>query len=194
MAESRIPPLSASDIRRFRSKVLVGAPDSCWEAKGYRDKDGYVHFKAQNKDLIAHRIAHLLAYGDPGEFLVCHTCDNPPCCNPFHLFKGTALDNNRDKVKKGRAATGFKNGRHTHPESTVRGERVNTSKITEAQAREAIMLLAAGVSGASIGRALGITKTSVWAIKTGRNWKHLPRPWTTPPKLIRNRDSDGRFA
>jgi hypothetical protein len=56
----------------------------------------------------AHRTAFEVANGiiDP-DLLVCHSCDNPPCCNARHHFQGTHGDNARDKWAKGRGFTPF---------------------------------------------------------------------------------------
>ncbi|MGH7024521.1 MAG: HNH endonuclease signature motif containing protein [Caulobacteraceae bacterium] len=53
----------------------------------------------------AHRLAWELANGPiPDGLLILHKCDNPVCCNPDHLFLGTAADNHADCAAKGRAA------------------------------------------------------------------------------------------
>ena len=53
----------------------------------------------------AHRASLFLAKGgdlDNKDLFAMHICDNPPCVNPNHLVWGTALDNNRDTILKGR--------------------------------------------------------------------------------------------
>ena len=51
----------------------------------------------------AHRIAWEFENGPvPDGMCVCHSCDNPPCCNPKHLFLGSHQDNTQDMMKKGR--------------------------------------------------------------------------------------------
>ncbi|MBI5315856.1 MAG: HNH endonuclease [Nitrospirae bacterium] len=93
---------------RFWSKVAKGPPEDCWLWMGARLLTGYGVFSLGGSD-GAHRVAWMLTHGPipPGRH-ICHHCDNPPCCNPAHLFCGTHLDNMRDRDRKGR-------GNHYHP-------------------------------------------------------------------------------
>lgn len=83
-----------------------GPNGDCWEWLGHSRGNGYggVTYKGK-KTKIASRISFELT--NPGVelegFCVCHTCDNPPCCNPAHLVKGTRKDNTQDMIAKGRS-------------------------------------------------------------------------------------------
>lgn len=73
-------------------------PSECWEWSGSRDRKGYGFGDGGR----AHRLAWEWENGPvPAGLMVLHRCDNPPCCNPKHLFVGTALDNARDALAKG---------------------------------------------------------------------------------------------
>jgi hypothetical protein len=77
------------------------------EWQGGRDLQGYgqifVRGQAKPTRLKAHRVSYELHVGPiPDGMCVCHTCDNPPCLNPEHLWLGTNADNTRDKTEKGR--------------------------------------------------------------------------------------------
>lgn len=88
------------DLWRY---VKIGAPDECWPWQAARRRRGYGTFTVNHRSLVSHRIAYQLATGEnPGDLFVCHTCDNPPCCNPAHLFLGTHRENMRDMVSKRR--------------------------------------------------------------------------------------------
>jgi hypothetical protein len=81
--------------------------NACWPWTGHRNWLGYGQYsrRINGKRLRANaqRVAYRLHYNvDPGGLLVCHTCDNPPCCNPKHLFLGNHRDNALDMVSKGR--------------------------------------------------------------------------------------------
>lgn len=92
---------------RFWSWVAQGQTDDCMEWMGQRLPKGYGTLAINSVRTYAHRVAYSLAFGPiPDGFQVCHRCDNPPCCNPTHLFLGTALDNARDRVAKGRSRNG----------------------------------------------------------------------------------------
>jgi hypothetical protein len=89
---------------RFWSYVKRLNPTECWEWIGKRDKYGYGFLRiGKIRSFQAHRISYLMFYKiQPGNLFVCHSCDNPPCVNPSHLWLGTAKDNSRDMVSKGR--------------------------------------------------------------------------------------------
>jgi hypothetical protein len=88
----------------FWSRVQRGGKDECWPwIGGCTDKNGYGQMRFRGKNELTHRIAYILTHGSiPDGLFACHHCDNPPCCNPHHLFEGTALDNMRDAISKGR--------------------------------------------------------------------------------------------
>lgn len=96
--------LSRSEASRFWDKVDRSNPNGCWPWIGARNAKGYGRFWCFGRQVTASRIAWLIANGTemPADRLACHTCDNPCCCNPDHIWPGTALDNHRDSLSKGR--------------------------------------------------------------------------------------------
>ena len=83
----------------------VQKADGCWPWIASIGTDGYGKFWVRGRTTHAHRVAWELTHGqipDDDPRLVCHHCDNPPCCNPAHLFLGTHSENAQDMVRKGR--------------------------------------------------------------------------------------------
>jgi len=89
----------------FWSKVESSAgPDACWPWIGSKGDQGYGHVRVNKRLMKAHRRAWELTHGPiPKEVVICHRCDNPPCCNPAHLLAAPQQENIKDMIAKGRA-------------------------------------------------------------------------------------------
>jgi hypothetical protein len=96
------PEYTPEDAKRFYARL--DTTGDCWFWTGATVVNGYGAFYTYGRVRhAAHRVAYTLAYGPiPAGMQVCHTCDNPPCCRPSHLFLGDHAVNAADRVAKGR--------------------------------------------------------------------------------------------
>jgi len=147
------------DIRRFYTHVSVSKKNECWEWLGSTSK-GYGRFGFNGKMMQANRFAFWIATGHyPGDLCVCHSCDNPACVNPAHLFLGTMKDNMEDAVKKGRTAVGVMNGK---------------AKLTEDEVQEIrARYEAAGFTQKQLARRYGVTQQCIHFILRHESWRHI---------------------
>jgi len=173
-----LPVLNESDITRYWKYLVRGRPDECWLWKGTTAK-GYGTFgvgpRKAHRMVYAHRIAYFLEYGvDPAPFWILHRCDTPLCCNPAHLWRGTAADNIRDCISKGRFSAGDAHYWRRNPEAVLRGERNGGAKLTEADIVEIRRLYDTGLLMREIAVKFGVGKLQIGLIVNRKHWKHVP--------------------
>lgn len=157
-------PRLAYDKEYILSRVEIDPVTGCWNWNGERNSNGYGKISNTSGFRLAHRLAHNIWVGPPGRLLVCHHCDNPPCCNPDHLFRGTHLDNIRDAAAKGRM-TG---PRCPNP---LKGEACPKSKLTDMQVREIRESIG---SLRAIAARFPVSYETIRLIRKRLMWKHLP--------------------
>lgn len=143
--------------------ACVQKTDTCWLWACYRDPHSYGRMSGEGHSathLLAHRVSWQLHNGPiPEGMFVCHACDNPPCVNPAHLFLGTALDNSRDMIQKGRG---------------VRGERAGSARFTAEQIRDMRERYSRGdISQGQLAREYRTSTGTMNAILRRKTWKHI---------------------
>ncbi len=134
----------------------VEKSSGCWIWIGYRHDKGYgllsCKINGKKRPVRAHRIAYELYKGPiPAGMKVLHSCDNPPCVKPDHLFLGSNRDNSEDMSKKGRTA------RKLRP--------VDVLEILEELGRNASAYLLAA--------RFKVSPQTIYAISRRETWKHL---------------------
>lgn len=90
---------------RFNQLYKIDETTDCWIWQGGRNNIGYGFIRDGDRMRTAHRVSYEIHNNQtiPKYMCVCHTCDNPLCVNPDHLWLGTRRQNFDDMVNKGRA-------------------------------------------------------------------------------------------
>ena len=141
----------------------VDKTSSCWLWTGALGRGGYGRATAargkKNRSELAHRLSHKLFKGPiPKGMFVCHTCDNPRCVNPDHLWLGTRQDNVDDMVSKGRS---------------LRGTRNPHARLNPQQVREIRRRVAEGENRKDIQEEYGIAPSTLHSIIKRVSWDWL---------------------
>lgn len=148
--------------------VEISPVSNCWNWMGCRNDNGYGLKTSDGKRVRTHRLSYELFVGPiPSGMIVCHKCDNPPCCNPEHLFVGTHKDNHNDCVSKGRSSL---------PPPPLVGERNIRAKLTNREVREICELHVSGASNRDIAEKLGLPQRHIFEIISRKSWRSISEP------------------
>ena len=145
----------------FENNTFPEPNTGCRIWGGAVTKTGYgkVGPKSHANFTLAHRYSKYLVVGEfDRKLAVLHTCDNPTCVNPDHLFLGTQLDNIKDKHNKGREA---------------KGESIGRSKFTNELVKEIRSLYLNGMGVCELSRKYEVTNGAISKIVNRKNWRHV---------------------
>lgn len=122
---------------------------------------GYANFSLSRcKSVRASHVAYELAYGPlPAGLFALHTCDNPQCINPSHLFAGTNSDNSKDMAAKGRSTKGEKHGM----------AKLSNEQVLEIRRRYRV----GGIFQRELAKEFGVTQTLIGMIVRRKVWSHV---------------------
>jgi len=151
-----------SDVKRFWSKVDRRGHTDCWPWTGYKMASGRGRMRWNGRMTIASRISYEIENGPVPSHAegtcILHTCDNPNCVNPAHLWAGTNDDNVADRERKGRGAKGEGHAR---------------AKLGESDVREIRRRHEDGASNLHLAKEFGVHANTISAIIRRVNWAHL---------------------
>jgi hypothetical protein len=142
--------------------------EGCWGWKGSLTKQGYPVMSCRKEigSDRGHRASWIIHKGviPPGMY-ICHSCDNPICTNPDHLWVGTYQQNQDDKMKKGR--------HRWEPPPIKKGEENASSKLKTEDVIKIKTMIKEGYSLAFIGKQFNVHRKTIGRIKNGTHWNHV---------------------
>ena len=140
--------------RRLLGDVRVD-DKGCWVWTASRLKSGYGVIALTRGEKLAHRASYARFVGPiPKGKQVCHKCDNPPCCNPDHLFLASQRENLWDMVSKGR--------------DSKPGARLTPEQVTEIRTRKTR-------GPTRLAREYGVSISHIHRILKHEAWKIRPK-------------------
>ena len=154
-----MPAPKVYDIEYILSRVVI-ADNGCWIWQGALDRHGYGAVTISSGERSSHRLSYKLHKGEiPVGLSICHTCDNPPCCNPDHLVAASHADNMADALNKNRFPD----------RSAAWTASVESRKIPRHIVEEVITRVNKGEHKESIANSLRIGRTTVYRIINSTN-------------------------
>lgn len=182
----------AKTPEEFWQNITKSGPDDCWPWNGPTDAFGYGRIMYHKQTTRCHRLAYQFANNvvlppikksQKDSTYVLHRCDNPPCCNPNHLFLGTPHTNALDAAVKGRTTTGRRSGRYTEPrtldpnwtppETGLFGSRHHKAKLTEIDIPIIRARRDAGERLSVLAEEYGVSVTTIYGVGKRKFWRHV---------------------
>lgn len=109
----------------FWSRVDIRENDECWPWTGFLTPEGYGRFYDYGSYVVASRMAWELHNNERlDDRIACHHCDNPPCCNPAHIYAGNEKTNAVDAAERNLLNNGSQQG-ETHTSAKLTWEIVD---------------------------------------------------------------------
>ena len=172
-------------LARFLGYIRKGPTvNDCWSWAASVKNGGYGQFIYKGHNWAASRFSYLVYVKDPGGNFVLHKCDNPPCCNPAHLFLGDHQANTDDMMAKGRNpslhntdwgswATGKNHWSTRYPERVQKGEQCGRAKLTAEEVLYIRRVSAKGRTRISLARRFNVSDRLICAIVKRKLWRHI---------------------
>ncbi len=154
----RVPAFDAS--RLWRRVDKSAGVDACWPWSGSKTSQGYGQITIAGSVFKCHRVVlQLTQPTDDMTKYACHTCDNPSCCNPKHLYWGSAKQNVADRETRSNVRRAY-------------GVRHHKAKLDPEKIRS-IRKLAGSMSQRALAAKFGVAQGVIWNIIHRRFWKEV---------------------
>jgi hypothetical protein len=101
---------------------------------------------------------------------VCHSCDNPPCCNPKHLWLRGARENIHDAVEQGRRAQEQVQPTGNFP---CKGSAHGRAKLAEADVQIIRDPQNAHITNKALAERFHVSPGELSRIRSRKIWKHV---------------------